>query len=278
LPAVLIEYWLEKHIPIAANSWGGAYASALLFAGLPEELLKVSIIAAVARRARDFDEPMDGVVYGTAVGLGFAAVENTLYVATNTHWVAVAVGRGILSVPIHGALGAIAGAYIARARFGGALGAPMTDRRRRRLLWSAWLVPIILHTLYDGWPSWHRPPDAVDIPDEILVLALVSLIVAFGAVVFAVVIGRRIGRHQKAWLHTKRLLPIHWRGIWAQSMLGVGLSFVAASLMIAGTSVGRIAGCLLMMMSFRIARNCGKYLNQAAIATQRVQPAPSKNS
>jgi RsiW-degrading membrane proteinase PrsW (M82 family) len=279
LPAALIEIWLEKHIPIVANSWVGAYARALLFAGLPEELLKVSIIAAVARRARDFDEPMDGVVYGTAVGLGFAALENIAYVAGNAHWAAVAVVRGILSVPFHGALGAIAGAYLARARFGGALGGQITDRRRRqRLLLSAWLIPIALHTLYDGLPLWHRPPDAVSIPNEILMMALVSLAVAFGAIVFAVVIARRIGRHQKAWMRTKRLLPIHWRGVWAQSMLGVGLSFVAVSLMIAGNSVGRIAGCILMVASFGVTRHCGKYLNEAAIATQRMQPALSKNS
>src|ERR1700728_3346095 len=94
LPAALIEIWLEKHILIVANSWVGAYARALLFAGLPEELFKVPIIAAVARRARDFDEPMDGVVYGTAVGLGFAAIENGLYLAgSGTDWEFTAIIR-----------------------------------------------------------------------------------------------------------------------------------------------------------------------------------------
>ena len=56
---------------------------------------------------------MDGVVYGTAIGLGFAAVENLLYLlGAGTHWGTLAIIRGVLSVPLHGALGAIAGAYI----------------------------------------------------------------------------------------------------------------------------------------------------------------------
>ena len=268
LPAALIERWLQSLIPVVQNSWVNAYERALLIAGLPEETLKISIIAAVARRARDFDEPMDGVVYGTAVGLGFAAVENILYVAGNAHWASVAVARGILSVPFHAALGAIAGAYIARARFGGALGANTSDRwRRPRLLLSAWLVPVALHTLYDGLPLGRVFND----PIEILTMALIMLVVAFGAIIFAAVLARRIGRHQKASMQTRRLPPIHWRGVWAQSLIGIGLSFVAVSLIIAGNSVARIAGLILIVISFGIARKCGKYLNAAALATQRVQ-------
>src|ERR1700683_3818123 len=151
IPAALLELWLQRHVPITGATPLGAFATALLFAGIPEESIKVSIIAAIALRARDFDEPMDGVVYGTAVGLGFAAVENLLYVASNTNWAFVAVMRGVLSVPGHGAFGAIAGAYIARARFGGALGAHRTSRwRRPRLFLLAWLIPVVLHTLFDG--------------------------------------------------------------------------------------------------------------------------------
>src|ERR1700681_4597192 len=117
IPAGLLELWLQRLIPISHNPWLGADQSALLFAAIPEEAIKVSIIAAIALRARDFDEPMDGVVYGTAVGLGFAAVENLLYLlGAGTHWGTLAIIRGVLSVPLHGALGAIAGAYIARAR------------------------------------------------------------------------------------------------------------------------------------------------------------------
>ena len=80
LPVGLVEAWLQAHVHFTANPTLAPFEKALVLAGMPEEILKVSIIAAVALRARDFDEPMDGVVYGTAVGLGFATIENVLYV------------------------------------------------------------------------------------------------------------------------------------------------------------------------------------------------------
>jgi len=149
IPVGLSEVWL-LHIPLIRNPWLAVDVSTLLFVGIPEETVKISLIAVIALRARDFDEPMDGVVYGTAVGLGFAAVENLSYLmAAGPNWEITAIMRGVLSVPGHASYGAIAGAYIARARFGGALGA-RSRWRRPRLLLSAWLIPVVLHTLFDA--------------------------------------------------------------------------------------------------------------------------------
>jgi protease PrsW len=277
LPAALIEWWLLGHIPIIQDSRVAGFGDALLIAS-SEEMLKISIIAVVAQRARDFDEPMDGVVYGTAVGLGFAAVENLLYVASNGHWAAVAVARGILSVPFHGALGAIAGAYIARARFGGALGGHISDRwHRQRLLLSAWLVPIALHTLYDGPLLLLRTTASgtFNNPIEILLMAVIVLVTWFGAIVSAVVLARRIAGHQKTWLQTKRLPPKHWRGVWAQSLIGLLLSYVALAQMIAGTPITRIVGLIVMGISFGGTGKCGKYLNKVAADTTRIGRYPT---
>ena len=103
IPVGLLEVWL-LHIPLIRNPWLAVDVSTLLFVGIPEETVKISIIAAIALRARDFDEPMDGVVYGTAVGLGFAAVENLPYLmGAGPNWEITAIMRGVLSVPFHGA-------------------------------------------------------------------------------------------------------------------------------------------------------------------------------
>ena len=68
----------------------------------------------------------------------------------NANLVLVAGMRGIMSVPFHGAVGAIAGAYIARARFGGALGAHRhVGWWRARMFVLAWLIPVVLHALFD---------------------------------------------------------------------------------------------------------------------------------
>ncbi len=230
IPTGFLELWL-KHVPITHNPWLAVDVSTLLFVGIPEETVKISIIAAIARRARDFDEPMDGVVYGTAVGLGFAAVENLLFLMrAGTNWEITAIARGVLSVPFHGALGAIAGAYIARARFGGVLGSHRGSRRRRpRLFLLAWLIPVVLHSLFDA--SVFSIPKAnkntTEGAVEVSLLVLMALVVGFATIVFAVLLARLIARRQKAWLQTKRLPLAHWRSVWAQCLIGVGLSFVA---------------------------------------------------
>lgn len=269
--AAAVELWLQGHVPISHNPWLAAYESALLFAAIPEETFKISIIAAIALRARDFDEPMDCIVYGTAVGLGFAALENLHYVvSSDTQWKTVAVLRGVLSVPFHGALGAIAGAYIVRARFGGALGAHKDDRwRRPRLFLLAWFIPVVLHSVFDASVFWLRgaPPDIADTVEGvlgILLMLLNELVVGFGTIVFAAVLARRIAYRQKVFLQTKRLPATHWRDVWAECLIGVGLSFVALTLVIAGSSGAKVAGCVLMAIAVGMSWKCGRYLSDAA--------------
>jgi RsiW-degrading membrane proteinase PrsW (M82 family) len=265
--AAVVELILQRYVPLSRNPWLAADENALFFAAIPEEVIKISIIALIARRRRDFDEPMDGVVYGTAVGLGFAALENILYVVGSAgQWGGVAVVRGILSVPFHGALGAIAGAYIARAHFG-ALGMHHSGRwRRPRLLLLAWLVPIVLHAGFDAplFSLKHASADTGAGVLGILLMLLIVAVVGFGAIVFAGLLARRIAQRQKAWLSTKRLSPAHWRHIWAECLIGIGLSFVALTLVIAGSSGGRLVGAVLLAVAAGLSWRCGKILNEAA--------------
>ena len=45
-----------------------------------EELLKFSILYLIVLKRNEFNEPMDGLVYGVVVSLGFATYENYTYV------------------------------------------------------------------------------------------------------------------------------------------------------------------------------------------------------
>jgi len=280
-----VELWLRRHLPIAHNPWLAADEVALFIAAIPEEIAKVSVIAAIALRARHFDEPMDGVVYGTAVGLGFAALENLLYVVgAGTHWQAVAAARAVLSVPLHGALGAIAGAYIASARFGGALGAHKGRRwPRARLFFLAWLIPVVLHAVYDAaafsLAEAGRDP-ANTMAGAPALLLLIVIVVAFGGVVFAARLARRIARRQRASLETKRVPPVHWRPVWAQCLIGVALTFVALTVVIAGNSGGvKLFGLAVFVLAIAVSRNCARYLNTVArhrhYATAAATPKPA---
>src|SRR5665213_1776003 len=106
------------------NPWVAQVMHSLFGVALPEEAVKILVIFAVSARRRPFADPMDTVVYGAAAGLGFAAYENLAYLVQHAEmWRSLAALRSVLTVPFHGALGVIAGAYLAIARSGTGLGA-----------------------------------------------------------------------------------------------------------------------------------------------------------
>lgn len=122
---------------------GNAYllgaGTAFLGAAIPEEFAKFMVVFFYCRRHSHFDEPMDGLVYGAAASLGFATLENVLYVAGGG--LGVAVMRAFTAVPLHATLGAIMGYHIAAAHF--------DPSRKGRFLFLALAGPILLHGLYD---------------------------------------------------------------------------------------------------------------------------------
>jgi hypothetical protein len=217
---------------------------------------------------------MDGVVYGTAVGLGFAAHENLGYLAGANDWETLAIMRGILTVPFHGALGAIAGAYIASARFGGALGAHRREHWvRARLLLSAWLIPVALHALFDVPLLTLRSLDHGVVTH--VALQVMGLVVGFGAIAVAVRLALRIAGHQKVWPRSSRTPVAAWRGIWGWLVIGAGLGFVGAALLVAAVRQGAAGntsglftlgvGAAFLVVAIVIYGWGGKYLANAAI-------------
>lgn len=116
-----------------------ALGAAFLTAAIPEELFKYLVLILYAARHREFDEPMDGIVYGVAASLGFATLENVLYVADGGLYVALL--RAVSAVPGHAFLGAIMGYFVGQARF--------ATIGRHRLMALGLIVPILCHGLYD---------------------------------------------------------------------------------------------------------------------------------
>src|ERR1700758_5827132 len=139
-------------LPSPESPWVAQIMHSLFGVAFPEETVKLLVIVAVSARRRRFADPMDTVVYGAAAGLGFAAYENLAYLVLHADiWRSLAALRSVLTVPFHGALGIIAGAYLAIARSGTALGANRHNRDWARI--SSWalvlLGPIALHAAFD---------------------------------------------------------------------------------------------------------------------------------
>lgn len=80
-----------------------------------EELSKFAMVKWYAYPKKSFDEPFDGIVYSVLVAMGFATVENIMYVQRSG--LGTALIRMFLSVPAHAAFGVIMGYYIGLAKF-----------------------------------------------------------------------------------------------------------------------------------------------------------------
>ncbi|MEH6950383.1 PrsW family glutamic-type intramembrane protease [Nitrobacter sp. NHB1] len=197
----------------------------------PEELVKIAAIAAVTAMRRKSSDPMDAVVYGAAAGLGFAAYENLAYLMQHTDiWRSLAVLRSVLTVPFHGALGIIAGAYIAMARSGTALGAHRRARDWARIRNSVavFAVPIALHASFDApLLALQQNPDLGR--SHAFVLEAVAMLVGFGAILFAAYLVRRVGAHHAPRSETSRERLRNLRGMWALLLAGGGASFLGAA-------------------------------------------------
>lgn len=197
----------------------------------PEELVKIAAIAAIASMRRKPADPMDTVVYGAAAGLGFAAYENLAYLMQHADiWRSLAVLRSVLTVPFHGALGVIAGAYIAIARSGTALGAHRhaRDWARIRNRIAIFAVPIAVHASFDTpLLALQQSPDLSGF--DAFVLEATTMLVGFGTILFAAYLVRRVGAHHAPRSETSRERIRNLRSMWALLLAGGGASFLGTA-------------------------------------------------
>src|SRR5580700_6849452 len=210
------------------NPWVAQALHSLFGVALPEESVKILVIALVSVWRRPFTDPMDTVVYGAAAGLGFAAYENLAYLVQHADmWQSLAALRSILTVPFHGALGIIAGAYLAIARSGTALGAHRHNRDWARISNRILMVfaPMALHAGFD-FPllTLQKNPD-IDNTTR-FILGAVSVLIGFSSIAFAVRLVRRVGRHQAPRTEAARARLSQLRRMWALLVLGGGAGFI----------------------------------------------------
>jgi RsiW-degrading membrane proteinase PrsW (M82 family) len=129
-----------------------------LLTPLIEELGKALGIGLVVVFSSKFDNPTDGVVYGTAAGLGFAVTENVIYgVGAGIHLSSVGgiltlvSGRTLLSAGVHA---------ICSATFGGFLGhAVLSGRTSSRIGWTVTglVTAVSLHGAWNLALVWFGP-------------------------------------------------------------------------------------------------------------------------
>ena len=125
---------------------GGQLAFAFFGAAIPEEFFKFVMLWLAVRNNRYFDEHFDGIVYAVCIGMGFAGIENVLYLYENyDNWLGVGIGRALLAIPGHFFFAIIMGYFYSLAHFASGAGKKLT------YLMLAIGAPVLAHGIYDGF-------------------------------------------------------------------------------------------------------------------------------
>ncbi len=130
--AAILNTVLRGPVQVVGSGFGllpflGQVAFFFLIVGPVEESVKLLAVRLYAFRDDRFDAVIDGAVYGAMAGLGFATIENALYIVQNTEMVAgplqaINAGSGITAIralagPGHVIYSAFAGYYLGLAKF-----------------------------------------------------------------------------------------------------------------------------------------------------------------
>lgn len=118
---------------------GEAAWNAFVVAGFTEELFKYVTLYLLIWKSPEFNDKYDGIVYAVFISLGFAGVENVMYVIESG--IHTGIMRAFTAVPAHAIFGITMGFYFGMARF--------YPKRQKEFKSKALWIPILLHGIYD---------------------------------------------------------------------------------------------------------------------------------
>lgn len=187
IPATLLELLFSESLFVT-----------VAIAPVVEEALKYGGVRLTVYRRPEFDEPLDGIVYTAAVALGFASIENALYLfaaylnAVETAAslrvlspfgvvTSVFVVRALLSVPSHVLYSSMWGYALGKAKFSDPL-------VRRGLIGRGLGVAILCHALFNFFAA-HLPQAAL--------AELILIVVMWKAVLRRIDEGLRLSPHHR---------------------------------------------------------------------------------
>ncbi|MEJ8554126.1 PrsW family intramembrane metalloprotease [Tepidibacter sp. Z1-5] len=143
IPTIIVERVLDKFNIFSGIMW--PFYTAFIVAGCTEEYFKRLVVLKSAFKSHHFNEKLDGIVYCTFASLGFATVENIMYVVFKfSSNPTVGIGRGLFSVPSHMLYGVTMGYYLSLAKY-----CVMEEGVCKKYLRKSLTMPIILHGIFD---------------------------------------------------------------------------------------------------------------------------------
>lgn len=133
-PIMFMQYALQSEGIV-----NGDFIQSFFIIAFMEEFFKWFIFIYTIYHHTAFDAHYDGIVYAVAISLGFATVENSLYLLSNG--IEYAFSRALFPVSSHALFGVISGFYFGKAK--------MQSAHRRKNLTFALIIPFLLHGIYN---------------------------------------------------------------------------------------------------------------------------------
>ena len=155
--------------------------SSFLSAAPVEEILKFTVLYSLVYKMKDFNEPIDGIVYGVTVSLGFATLENIYYVYVLSDYFGttsqgLAILRSFSAIPAHAIFGASMGYFFMKYSF----------IQKQNNLAMCLIVPILLHGIYNFFAGTY------------FIISLLTIIISW------IVLLRAFSRLKKSQLQKRR--------------------------------------------------------------------------
>jgi RsiW-degrading membrane proteinase PrsW (M82 family) len=136
LVTLFISLPLDYLVLLREDSVVDQFGNAFFKVALVEEFSKFIFIRFILYRNKNFNEPFDGIVYATMVGMGFATLENVLYVFQ--YGAPTGVLRMFTAVPAHACFAILMGYFLGKAKF----------THRNEFYYS--LIALLLATAFHG--------------------------------------------------------------------------------------------------------------------------------
>ncbi len=145
IPILFVEVLLSIFFHIESGTFLEIFIGTFFSVAIVEEGFKWFITKLVGFDNEEFDEIYDIIVYAVFASLGFACIENIMYVLRNG--IGNAVLRAIVSVPGHTCFGVLMGFFFAEAKIANM---NQNEGLYTKNIYFSILVPTIFHTLFDA--------------------------------------------------------------------------------------------------------------------------------
>jgi len=130
--------------------------------GFNEELCKLLVVTLLLKKQPYFDEPVDGIIYAATLALGFASVENIIYI--NRYGIGALLPRHFISIPAHLSFAMLWGYGLSVAKF------KRPTRSFTLTLAPYFLSAALLHALFNFTIGSH--PNQTDLAIAIILVII----------------------------------------------------------------------------------------------------------